>query len=105
MILEESKRFDYHGYLSVSSAFPTTNPSTTNTIVNSPAIKWQGGELQIKQNKSITDNTPYGGGQVLNIDTENMVVSMVSFNPHFIPVMILFKTFSLFCFSTSSLIR
>jgi hypothetical protein len=50
----------------------------TNTIVNSPAIKWQGGELQVKQNKNVTDNTPYGGGQVLNIDTNNMVVTMVA---------------------------
>ena len=52
--------------------------TNTNTIVNSPAIKWQGGELQVKQNKTITDNTPYGGGQVLKIDTENMVVTMVA---------------------------
>jgi hypothetical protein len=52
--------------------------TNTNIIVNSPAIKWQGGELQIKQNKTITDNTPYGEGQVLNIDTDNMVVTMVA---------------------------
>src|SRR5918992_2007263 len=52
--------------------------TNTNTIVNSPAIKWQGGELQVKQNKTITDDTPYGGGQVLKIDTENMVVTMVA---------------------------
>jgi hypothetical protein len=52
--------------------------TNTNIIVNSPAIKWQGGELQVKQNKTITDNTPYGEGQVLNIDTENMVVTMVA---------------------------
>jgi hypothetical protein len=50
----------------------------TDIIVNSPAIKWQGGELQVKQNKTITDNTPYGEGQVLNIDTENMVVTVVA---------------------------
>ncbi|HZA70605.1 MAG TPA: hypothetical protein VE548_12985 [Nitrososphaeraceae archaeon] len=34
----------------------------TNIIVNSPAIKWQSGELQVKQNKTITDDIPYGGG-------------------------------------------
>jgi hypothetical protein len=27
---------------------------------------------------SITDDTPYTGGQVLNIDTENMIVTMVA---------------------------
>jgi hypothetical protein len=52
--------------------------SKTDVIVNSPAIKWQGGELQVKQNKTITDDTPYGEGQVLNIDVEKMVVTMVA---------------------------
>jgi hypothetical protein len=46
----------------------------TNIIVNSPAIKWQDGSLQVKENKNITDDTPYGGGQMLNIDTEKMIV-------------------------------
>lgn len=50
----------------------------TNIIVNSPAIKWEGGELQVKENTTVTDDTPYGEGQVLNIDTENMVVSMIA---------------------------
>jgi len=50
----------------------------TNIIVNSPTIKWQDGSLQVKENKNITDNTPYGGGQVLNIDTEKMIVTMVA---------------------------
>ena len=46
----------------------------TNIIVNSPAIKWQDGSLQVKENKNITDDTPYGGGRVLNIDIEKMIV-------------------------------
>ena len=50
----------------------------TNIIVNSPAIKWQDGSLQVKENKTITDDTPYGGGQVLNIDTEKMIVTMIA---------------------------
>jgi hypothetical protein len=55
------------------------NITQTNIIVNSPAIKWQGGSLQVKENKTITDETPYGGGQVLNIDTEEkMIVTMVA---------------------------
>ena len=50
----------------------------TNIIINSPAIKWQDGSLQVKENKTITDDTPYGGGLVLNIDTEKMIVTMVA---------------------------
>src|SRR5918992_4212746 len=30
----------------------------TDTIVNHPAIKWEGGSLKIKQDKNITDDTP-----------------------------------------------
>jgi plastocyanin len=51
----------------------------TNIIVNSPAIKWQNGSLQIRNNQNITeDNTPYGGGQALAINPENMTVTMVA---------------------------
>ena len=50
----------------------------TNTIVNHPVIKWEGGSLKIKQDKNINDDTPYMEGQVLNIDTNNMIVTFVA---------------------------
>ena len=50
----------------------------TSIIVNHPAIKWQGGELKVREDNKINDDSPYGGAQVLNIDTENMVVTMVA---------------------------
>lgn len=50
----------------------------TNIIANHPAIKWQGGELKVSENKTISDDSPYGPEQVLNIDTEKMVVTMVA---------------------------
>ena len=50
----------------------------TNTIVNHPAIKWEGGSLNIKQDKNITDDTPYMEGQVLNIDIGKMTVTFVA---------------------------
>jgi hypothetical protein len=50
----------------------------TNIIVNHPAIKWQGGELKVSENKKISDDSPYGPAQVLNIDTEKMVVTMIA---------------------------
>jgi hypothetical protein len=53
--------------------------NNTNTVVNHPAIQWQNGSLLVREDaNSITDDTPYTGGQVLNIDTENMVVTMVA---------------------------
>lgn len=51
----------------------------TNIIVNCPFIKWDGGSLKIREDKNnITDDSPYVGGQVLNIDTDKMVVTMVA---------------------------
>ncbi|MFY9965402.1 MAG: hypothetical protein WAK50_06645 [Nitrososphaeraceae archaeon] len=51
----------------------------TDIVVNHPAIQWQNGSLMVREDaSSINDDTPYMGGQVLNIDTENMIVTMVA---------------------------
>jgi hypothetical protein len=51
----------------------------TDIIADHPAIKWNGGSLKIREDKdTINDDSPYVGGQVLNIDTENMKVTMVA---------------------------
>ncbi len=50
----------------------------TGVVVNCPFIQWNDGSLQIRENKELADDTPYGGGQVLEIDTENMVVTFVA---------------------------
>jgi hypothetical protein len=51
----------------------------TDIVVNHPAIKWSNGSLMIREdNKNINDETPYMGGQVLDIDTEKMIVTMVA---------------------------
>jgi len=50
----------------------------TGIVVNHPAIKWQGGAMKIRDDKNITDDSKYGPAQVLKIDTEKMVVTMVA---------------------------
>lgn len=50
----------------------------TGIIVKHPAIKWQGGEMKIRDDKNITDDSTYGPAQVLKIDTDKMVVTMVA---------------------------
>jgi hypothetical protein len=53
--------------------------NNTDIVVNHPAIQWQNGSLLVREDAgNITDDTPYTEGQVLNIDTENMVVTMVA---------------------------
>ena len=58
----------------------------SKVVVNCPIIQWNGnkegtippGHMQIRDEKTLTDTTPYGGGQVLNIDTQKMQVTFVA---------------------------
>src|SRR6266508_6343993 len=50
----------------------------TGIVVNHPAIKWQGGQMKIRDDKNITDDSKYGPAQVLNINTDKMIVTMVA---------------------------
>jgi len=50
----------------------------TGVIVNCPFIKWKDGKLPVREDKNLTDETPYGGGQVLEIDIDNLTVTFVA---------------------------
>jgi hypothetical protein len=68
--VEEITAAEQNGELSINQ---------TDIIANHPAIQWQNGSLTVREDaNNINDDTPYMGGQVLNIDTENMVVTMVA---------------------------
>jgi hypothetical protein len=47
-------------------------------IVNCPFVQWKDDHLPIRADKTISDETPYGGGQVLDIDTKNLVATFVA---------------------------
>jgi hypothetical protein len=55
----------------------TINSTSKELVINTPAIKWQGGSLKIRADNVITDDTPFIGGQVTQIDTEKMIVTMI----------------------------
>ncbi len=46
-------------------------------VLNMPQIVWPDGQMMIKD-VTLTDTTPYGGGQVLDIDTEEMDVTFIA---------------------------
>jgi hypothetical protein len=46
-------------------------------VLNMPQIVWPGGQMMVKET-TLTDTTPYGGGQVLDIDTEEMNVTFIA---------------------------
>lgn len=50
----------------------------TDIIANHPAVKWDGGSMKIRDDKKISSDSKYVGGQVLNIDTDKMMVTMVA---------------------------
>lgn len=52
--------------------------SDLSVVINMPQIVWPGGQLPVKEDKTLTDDTPYGGQQVLDIDTDKMTVTFVA---------------------------
>ena len=50
----------------------------TGVIVNCPFVQWKDDHLLIRQNQNLSDETPYGGGQVLKIDITNHTVTFVA---------------------------
>ena len=47
-------------------------------VLNMPQIVWPEGQMPVKEDKTLTDETPYGGGQVLDIDTDEMTVTFIA---------------------------
>jgi hypothetical protein len=43
-------------------------------VLNMPQIVWPEGQMMVKEDKTLADDTPYGGGQVLDIDTEEKLM-------------------------------
>ena len=46
-------------------------------VINMPQIVWPGGQMMVAD-KVLRDDTPYGGGQVLDIDIEEMEVTFIA---------------------------
>ena len=49
-----------------------------DVVLNMPQIIWPEGQMMIKEDTTVTDDTPYGGGQVLDINTEEMEVTFIA---------------------------
>ena len=47
-------------------------------VLNMPQIVWPDGQMMVKEDKTLADDTPYVGGQVLNIDTEEKSVTFIA---------------------------
>ena len=47
-------------------------------VLNMPMIAWPGGQMPVREDATLADDAPYGGGQVLGIDKEGMTVTFVA---------------------------
>jgi hypothetical protein len=61
-----------------ASAAGEVTVTATEMAVNCPFVQWEGGSLQLRENTNLSDDVPYGGGQVLKIDTEARKVTFVA---------------------------
>jgi len=49
-----------------------------NVVLNMPHTVWWEGQMPVKVNKTLTNETPFGGGQILDIDLTNMTVTFIA---------------------------
>jgi len=49
-----------------------------DVIINMPQIVWPEDQMVVREEKTLTENTSYEGGQVLDINTQNMTVTFVA---------------------------
>ncbi|MGI0089551.1 MAG: DUF7482 domain-containing protein [Nitrosopumilaceae archaeon] len=47
-------------------------------VLNMPQIVWPDGQMPVKKDKTLTDETPYGEAQILDINTNNMTVTFIA---------------------------
>ena len=52
--------------------------SKKKIVVNMPQIVWPDGQMIIRENKTLAEDSPYDGGQILDINTQNMTVTFVA---------------------------
>ena len=50
----------------------------TKIILNSPQIVWPGGQMEIRSDREITDEMSYGGGQIIEINEDELTVTFVA---------------------------
>lgn len=50
----------------------------TGIVLNAPQISWPGGQMQVRADPAISDATPHEGGQITELNEENMTATFVA---------------------------
>jgi hypothetical protein len=61
-----------------ANASGTLSLTTTDDVVNTPQIVWPGGQMSIRNNTGLDDQTAYAASQVLNMDNVSKSVTFVA---------------------------
>ena len=49
-----------------------------NVVLNMPQIVWPDGQMAVKANKTLTHETPFVGGQILDVDLKNKTTTFIA---------------------------
>ena len=52
--------------------------NTVEVVLNMPQIVWPDGQMMVKEDKNLADDTPYAGGQVLDINIKEKSVTFIA---------------------------
>lgn len=52
--------------------------SPLEVVINMPQIVWPDGQMKVKEDKTLADDTPYGDAQILEIDTKGKTVTFIA---------------------------
>ena len=50
----------------------------SDIVINAPQIIWPDGQMKLREDNEITENTSYTGGQILEINEEDMTVTFIA---------------------------
>lgn len=50
----------------------------SDIVINTPQIIWPDGQMKVREDKEITENTTYIGGQILEINEEDLTVTFIA---------------------------
>lgn len=70
--------FEYASDIADAIDAGRVNMKDAGIVANTPQIMWPDGQMLVRESPDIVDHMPYGGGQITEINTEEMTVTFVA---------------------------
>ena len=75
---QNQETFEYASDITDAIDAGRVNMKDEGIVANTPHIMWPDGQMPVRDSPDIVDHMPYGGGQITDIDTEEMTVTFVA---------------------------